>query len=307
MASVVAAIDCGTNSTRLLIAERNQDKKYRTLIRETQITRLGEGVDETQALSSTAIDRTLVTLMGYKEKLRDYKVSEVRMVATSAVRDASNGQVFLEAAETIINTKAELLTGSQEAELSFLGATQDLDSSKAPYLVIDIGGGSTEFAYGTDEYDSSHSANIGCVRINERFIHHDPPLPEELSAALSLIDLHLDDVIIEIPRLLKANTIIGVAGTVSATSMIEQGLTNYSYEAIHRHSMSKESIEEVFRLLVTDNRAGRLSNPGMEEGRVDVIIGGLCVLVQIMRKFNFEKIQVSEKDVLDGLVTNIFK
>ena len=141
--------------------------------------------------------------------------------------------------------------------------------------------------------------------MTERFIQNDPPLPEELSAALSLIDLHLDDVLMEIPSLNQATTIIGVAGTVITTSMIEQGLDSYSYNKVHGHRMSKESIEEVFRLLVTDDRNGRLTNPGMEEGRADVIVGGLCILVQVMRKFNFEEILVSEKDILDGLTLSL--
>ncbi|MEG3586323.1 MAG: Ppx/GppA phosphatase family protein [Actinomycetota bacterium] len=306
MDSVVATIDCGTNSTRMLIAQRTHTYGYETLARETRITQLGEGVDRTQNLSMSAIDRVLATLFMYKEKLQEHKVTKVRMVATSAVRDATNGQIFLEAAEEIIEAKTELLSGSEEARLSFLGATNELEKSKGPFFVIDIGGGSTEFSFGVDECESHVSTDIGCVRLSERFIHHDPPLPEELSAALSLVDLHLDDVVMEIPWLTQAASIIGVAGTVSATSMIEQGLQTYSYEDIHGHAMSKESIEEVFRLLVTDDRTGRLSNPGMEEGRVDVIIGGLCILVQIMRKFDFKEILVSEKDILDGLAISLF-
>jgi len=306
MSSVIAAIDCGTNSTRLLIGRRTHNQGFETLARETIITQLGEEVDRTQNLSAPAIDRVLATLLMYREQLQEHRVSQVRMVATSAVRDAENSQIFLEAAEEIIETKVEVLSGDEEARLSFIGATNELEKSKGPFLVVDIGGGSTEFSFGFEECDSYLSSDIGCVRLSERFIHHDPPLPEELSAALSLVDLHLDDVAREIPSISEASSIIGVAGTVSATSMIEQGLQAYSYQDVHGHSMPKDSIEEVFRLLVTDDRAGRLSNPGMEEGRVDVIIGGICILAQIMRKFDFENMLVSEKDILDGLVLSLF-
>lgn len=305
MDSIIAAIDCGTNSTRLLIVGKNDNDEHQTITRQTQITRLGEGVDSQHSLLPSAIDRTLVTLFGYKEELSKHDVSQVRVVATSAVRDADNGQVFLDAAEDIIGVKTECLSGLEEAKLSFQGATFELNKSKAPFLVIDIGGGSTEFAFGQEKCESFLSTDVGCVRLTERFIQNDPPLPEELSAALSLIDLHLDDVLMEIPSLNQATTIIGVAGTVITTSMIEQGLDSYSYNKVHGHRMSKESIEEVFRLLVTDDRNGRLSNPGMEEGRVDVIVGGLCILVQVMRKFNFEEILVSEKDILDGLTLSL--
>ena len=307
MDSVFAAVDCGTNSTRLLIAQRTEDNGYTSLHRETNITQLGQGVDENKSLNPSAIDRVLATLISYSDEIAKHSVSQIRVIATSAVRDAENGQVFLDAAEEIVGAKVELLTGVDEAKLSFAGATKGLDKNQAPFLVIDIGGGSTEFAFGSESFDSVFSTDVGCVRITERFIRNDPPLPEELSAALSLIDLHLDDAIMEIPLLLQAQTVIGLAGTVSATSMIEQGLRNYSYEAVHGHIMPKNAIEEVFRLLVTDNRSGRLSNPGMEEGRVDVIVGGLCILAQIMRKFNFEQLQVSEKDILDGIIMNFLR
>ncbi len=307
MGSLIAAIDCGTNSTRLLIGRRTHNQGFKTIVRETIITQLGEGVDRTQNLSLPAIDRVLATLLMFREQLQEHGVSQVRMVATSAVRDAENSQIFLETAEEIIETKVEVLSGAEEARLSFAGATSELEKSKGPFLVVDIGGGSTEFSFGSEECDSYLSSDIGCVRLSERFIHNDPPLPEELSAALSLVDLYLDDVVREIPLISQITSIIGVAGTVSATSMIEQGLQTYSYQDVHGHSMTKDSIEEVFRLLVTDNRSGRLSNPGMEEGRVDVIIGGICILAQIMRKFDFKNVRVSEKDILDGLVMSLIR
>ena len=306
MARTLAAIDCGTNSTRLLIVEQKGQQEYKTLHREAQITRLGEGTDRTQELGAEAMDRALATLIDYAGKIEDHEVSEIKFVATSAVRDARNKDVFLTAAEEVTTIKPEILDGLDEAKFTFIGATNNIFST-GPSLVIDIGGGSTEFAFGDGKLELSHSADIGCVRISERFIANDPPLPEELSAAQSLIDLHLDDVLMSIPGIQSATNIYGVAGTVSATSMIEQGLYEYNFDSVHRHIMKKQDIEEVFRLLATDNREGRLSNPGMEEGRVDVIVGGLCILAQIMRKLDFEQIQVSESDILDGLILSLMK
>ena len=297
----VAAIDCGTNSTRLLIAEIGENGQYEILDRRQEVTRLGEGVDATGNLNGEAIDRVLATLMSFREILDAEGIQEFRTVATSAVRDATNSGIFLSAAEGILQKEVELISGRQEAELSFLGATHSVEIG-GPYLVFDLGGGSTEFSYGEKMCEQFLSINAGCVRMAERFIHSDPPLPEELSAALSLVELHLIDVEKAIPSLDKATTLIGLAGTVSAIAMIEQGLEKYSYELVHHYLMSHADMEEVFRILVTDNREQRLTNPGMEEDRVDVIVGGVCILIQIMRQFHFTECLVSEADILDGLI-----
>lgn len=297
----VAAIDCGTNSTRLLIAEIGDNGQYEILNRRQEVTRLGEGVDATGNLNGEAIDRVLATLMSFREILDAEGIHEFRTVATSAVRDATNSGIFLSAAEGILQKEVELISGRQEAELSFLGATHSVEIG-GPYLVFDLGGGSTEFSYGEKMCEQFLSINAGCVRMAERFIHSDPPLPEELSAALSLVELHLIDVEKAIPSLDKATTLVGLAGTVSAIAMIEQGLEKYSYELVHHYLMSHADMEEVFRILVTDNREQRLTNPGMEEDRVDVIVGGVCILIQIMRQFHFTECLVSEADILDGLI-----
>ena len=297
----VAAIDCGTNSTRLLIAEIGDNGQYEILNRRQEVTRLGEGVDATGNLNGEAIDRVLATLMSFREILDAEGIQEFRTVATSAVRDATNSGIFLSAAGGILQKEVELISGRQEAELSFLGATHSVEIG-GPYLVFDLGGGSTEFSYGEKMCEQFLSINAGCVRMAERFIHSDPPLPEELSAALSLVELHLIDVEKAIPSLDKATTLIGLAGTVSAIAMIEQGLEKYSYELVHHYLMSHADMEEVFRILVTDNREQRLTNPGMEEDRVDVIVGGVCILIQIMRQFHFTECLVSEADILDGLI-----
>ena len=297
----VAAIDCGTNSTRLLIAEVGENGQYEILDRRQEVTRLGEGVDAAGKLNDEAIDRVLATLMSFRETLDAEGVHEFRSIATSAVRDATNRSIFLSAAEGILQKEVELISGRQEAELSFLGATHSVEI-QGPYLVFDLGGGSTEFSYGGEMCEQFLSIDAGCVRMTERFIHSDPPLPEELSAALSLVELHLLDVEKAISSLDKATTLIGLAGTVSAIAMIEQGLEKYSYELVHHYLMSHADMEEVFRILVTDNREQRLTNPGMEEDRVDTVVGGLCILIQIMRQFHFTECLVSEADILDGLI-----
>jgi len=299
---IVAAIDCGTNSTRLLIAEQTNENRYEVILRRQEVTRLGVGVDASRELRPEAIDRVLATLMSFQEDLNLSSTQAVRIVATSAVRDATNRNIFLEAAKEVTGSEVELLSGEEEAELSFLGATHEMERGEAPYLIFDLGGGSTEFAYGNETCEEFFSTDVGCVRTSEKFIRSDPPLPEELSAALSVIELHLNDVEQAITKISSAKTLIGLAGTVTATAMIEQGLQEYSYDAVHHYRMTKESMEEVFRILATDSRENRLTNPGMEEDRVDVIVGGVCVLIQIMRQFGFSECLVSERDILDGLV-----
>lgn len=308
----VAAIDCGTNSTRLLVARVGDDvvgeggrRGIETLERTMTITRLGQGVDADGLLAGDAIDRTVTALAGYRTILDRHDVDAIRMTATSAARDASNRDEFFAAAEAVVGVVPELLSGAAEAELSFAGAVNDLDPLEGPFLVVDIGGGSTEFAYGADTVLGSHSADMGCVRITERYLDSDPPRPEELSAALSVVELHLDDVVREIPGVAGAKRLVGLAGTVSAAAAIEQGLGSYDRDLIHHFELTKAAAEDVFRTLATETRAQRLENPGMEEGRVDVIVGGMVVLVRIMRQFGFDSCLVSEADILDGLALSL--
>ena len=195
----------------------------------------------------------------------------------------------------------ELLSGEEEAALSFLGATADLDAP-APYLVVDIGGGSTEFVLGTDAPVGLVSLDMGCVRITEQFIHSDPPAPEELSNAVAVVR----DLVAEVPRVipgaLDAVTLVGLAGTVTTVAAVEQGLTEYDPEKIHHFRLTREAAEDVFRTLATESAEQRRHNPGLEAGRVDVIVGGAAVLVGIFRVLGFDDMLVSEADILDGLV-----
>ena len=305
MTRTVAAIDCGTNSTRLLVARSVEGGGYETIERLMTITRLGEGVDATGELSDAALGRVVECLQHYREVIDRHDVDAIRMTATSAARDARNRDHFFDLAEVVIGVRPELISGDQEAELSFLGATADLDPIDGPFLVVDIGGGSTEFAYGGDTFQKGISTDMGCVRLTEQHIESDPSLPEELVAALSIVELHLDDVTAAIPEAASAKTLVGLAGTVSATAAIEQGLHEYNRDRIHHFVLTKDAVEDVFRTLATENREDRLANPGMEEGRVDVIVGGLCVLVRIMRQFEFDQCLVSESDILDGLAMSL--
>ncbi|MEM8705589.1 MAG: Ppx/GppA phosphatase family protein [Actinomycetota bacterium] len=296
----VAAIDMGTNSTRLLVHDGEH-----TLERLMTITRLGQDVDRTGRLADEAVERVLTCLRAYKSVMNQFGVTRVRAVATSAARDAANRDEFFAAVEQVIGVQPELLSGFDEGRLSFRGATADLDPEDGPFLVFDIGGGSTEFAFGVDEADAAMSLDIGCVRLTEKYVEHDPPRPEELVACLSITEAHLDDVAREMPQIGHAKTFVGLAGTVSTAAAVELGLEHYDRDQIHHFVLTKEAAEDVYRTLVTESREDRLHNPGLEEARADVIVGGMCILVRVMRYFDIEELVVSEADILDGLVYSL--
>ena len=301
MSAPVASIDCGTNSTRLLVAGEG----HTTVERLMRITRLGQGVDASGRLDPDAIERTVAVLQEYRDVMDRHGVDRVRVAATSAARDASNRDEFFDLAEQVVGARPELLDGEAEGRLSFLGATAELDPADGPFLVCDIGGGSTEFAYGTAEAEASISTEMGCVRITEAWLHTDPPTAEELSQALSVIDVHLDDVTREIPAAVDATTFVGLAGTVSTAAAVELGLATYDRDRIHHFRLTKPAVEDVFRTLATERLADRVHNPGLERERADVIVGGLCVLVATMRRLGFAECLVSESDILDGLAMSL--
>jgi exopolyphosphatase/guanosine-5'-triphosphate,3'-diphosphate pyrophosphatase len=305
-AEPVAAIDCGTNSTRLLVAGPDGS----TLERLMRITRLGEGVDKQRILLPEATERTLAVLREYRQVMNRFGVQRVRMTATSAARDAGNREEFFDAAESVVGVRPELLDGNQEGRLSFAGATEELDPADGPFLVVDIGGGSTEFAVGPSpesrlEPVGVRSVDIGCVRLTERFLHGDPPRPEELSQALSVVRDYLDDVQRDIPAVSDARILVGLAGTVTTVAAVEMGLATYDRDRIHHFVLTRAAAEDVFRTLATEKRSQRIHNPGLEEARADVIVGGCVVLVAIMRHFGFEECLVSEADILDGLAMTL--
>lgn len=313
MSPRVAAIDIGTNSTRLLVAEAGpaDGPPLHQVERLMRITRLGQGVDRTGALDPEAIDRTVAVLREYRSVMDALGVpaGSVRMTATSASRDATNRDVFFDAAEEAVGVRPELLSGDEEAEVSFRGATADLDPALGPFLVFDLGGGSTEFVYGTTGADGSIEAqlsiDVGCVRLTERFFSADPPAPEDLTAAITYTDAWLDDVLRAIPQHGEARTVVGLAGTVSTVAAVEQGLATYDRAAIHGFVLEKDAAEDVFRTLATEARADRIHNPGLEEARADVIVGGCCALVAILRRLAIEQLVCSEADILDGLALSL--
>lgn len=312
MSARVAAIDVGTNSTRLLVAEAGDDEiPLVTIERLMRITRLGQDVDRAGALAVEAIERTVSVLDEYRTVMTDLGVSSdrVRMTATSACRDATNRDQFFDAAEAAVGVRPELLSGMEEAELSFAGATAELDPALGPFLVFDLGGGSTEFVVGSTGPDGgivgAKSIDIGCVRLTERFFDTDPPTPEDLSAAISYTDAWLEDVLIELPAAASARTVVGLAGTVSTVAAVELGQLTYDRDALHHFTLTREATEDVFRTLATEARADRIHNPGLEPERVDVIVGGCCALVAIYRRFGLGEILTSEADILDGLAMSL--
>ncbi len=301
--SPVAAIDCGTNSTRVLVAAPDGT----ALDRRMRITRLGQGVDAAGVLAPEAVERTLDVLRGYREVLDAHGVTTVRMTATSAARDAANRDEFFAPAAAIIGSPPELLSGEDEARLSFCGAVHELGPEGGPFLVVDIGGGSTEFSVGTSEPEGAISIDIGCVRITEKFLHGDPPTAVELSQALSVVRDYLDDVARDIPAAREARQLVGLAGTVTTVAAVEQGLAQYDRDRIHHFVLARAAAEDVFRTLATEKRADRAHNPGLEAGRADVIVGGTAILVAIMRYFEHDTCLVSESDILDGLVLSLLE
>ena len=290
---IYAGIDCGTNSTRLIIGDGTE-----TFEREMTITGLGRGVDATGRLSDEGIERVANALTTYREIMDRYELAGVRMTATSAARDAENREVFFDVSEKTVGVRPELISGDEEAELSFLGATAELDPKDGPFLVFDIGGGSTEFAVGGSRMEGGISTDMGSVRFTEKYVESDPPKPEELVACLSVAEAHLDDVAREVPLAMGASQLVGLAGTVSTAAAVEIGLAEYDRDKIHHFRLTREAVEDVYRTLVTEAR----EDPGLEEGRVDTIVGGMCILARIVLYFDADDVLVSESDILDGLI-----
>jgi exopolyphosphatase / guanosine-5'-triphosphate,3'-diphosphate pyrophosphatase len=301
----VAAIDIGTNSTRLLVADiENARGEITTLERHTRITRLGQGVDAARRLHPDAIERTVAVLRDYHERIEALGATRVRATATSASRDAANREEFFAAAEAAIGVRPELISGEEEGTLTFTGATNGLDEP-GPYLVFDVGGGSTEFIAGTTAPEGLVSIDIGCVRLTELYLHGDPPAAEELSQAVSVVRDHLADVSRLVPATLTAKTLIGCAGTVWTMAAVELGVDASDRDRIHHFRLTRAAAEDVFRTLATEPIEQRRHNPGLEPGRVDVIVGGAIVVVSVMRHFQFDEMLVSESDILDGLARSL--
>jgi exopolyphosphatase/guanosine-5'-triphosphate,3'-diphosphate pyrophosphatase len=297
----VAAIDCGTNSIRLLIADL--EPGLTDLVREMRIVRLGEGVDRTGRLSAAALDRTMTALREYAGLIAEAKPEAVRMVATSATRDAANSAEFTERVRDVLGVPPEVISGAEEARLSFDGATQG--QCPSPYLVTDIGGGSTEFVLGGDsKISGAISVNIGCVRLTERHLHGDPPLAAEVLAVTGDIDEALGQAAAAVD-VRQASTLVGLAGSVTTVAAIALGLDRYLPERIHHARVPAGQVHEITARLLGLTRAERAEIPGMHPGRIDVIAAGALILDRIMARFGFAEVLVSEHDILDGIAWSL--
>jgi len=303
----VAAIDCGTNSLRLLVADVDRAAgRMSDVDRRLEIVRLGQGVDATGRLADDALARALHVLRSYRQIIEEASASAIRMVATSATRDAANAGEFVAGVRDILAVEPEVLSGEDEARLSFTGATAELAGDAAgPYLVTDIGGGSTEFVLGDPgTVTAAVSVNIGCVRMTERHLHHDPPGDREIAAARADIDAALDEVARQIP-VTAARTLVGLAGSVTTVAALVLGLGAYQAEKIHHSRVSVAAVRAATASLLAQTRAERARLAVMHPGRVDVIGGGALVLTQIMERFGFGEVLVSEHDILDGLAWSL--
>jgi exopolyphosphatase / guanosine-5'-triphosphate,3'-diphosphate pyrophosphatase len=306
MSRRVAALDCGTNSLRLLVAEVDPGRGEMTDLARMEIVRLGQGVDQTGRLAAEALARTIGVLREYAAVIDAAAVEAVRMVATSATRDADNSAEFVGQVEEVLGIAPEVLTGTEEAMLAFTGATAELRGHPdgAPFLVADIGGGSTEFILGPGGQHRAISVNIGCVRLTERHLHGDPPAGHEIVAATADIDAALDRVADALP-VRDARTLVGLAGSVTTVAAISMGLPGYDAGRIHHARVSAADIHAVTGDLLAQTRASRAAISVMHPGRVDVIGGGALVLDRIMQRFGFGEVLVSEHDILDGIAWSL--
>jgi len=302
----VAVIDCGTNSIRLLVADVDPARgQLADVDRRLEIVRLGEGVDRTGRLAPAALDRTIRALREYADIIAGSAATAVRMVATSATRDADNAADFAGRVKEVLGVAPEVVTGDEEARLSFTGATRELAGHHPPpYLVADIGGGSTEFVLGAERVHAASSVNIGCVRMTERHLHGDPPAAAEVTAATADIEAALDAVGRAVP-VGQARTLVGLAGSVTTVAGIALGLEAYDASRLHHARATAAQVHDVTRGLLAATRAGRAAIGLMHPGRVDVIGGGALVLDRIMTRFGFTEVLVSEHDILDGIAWSL--
>lgn len=305
----VAAIDCGTNSLRLLIADVDPAAGRLTEVdRRMEIVRLGQGVDATGRLAPEALARTLGALRGYARLIADQAAQAVRMVATSATRDAANAADFVREVTGVLGAPPEVLSGADEARLSYTGATAELPGAPGgPYLVVDIGGGSTEFVLGGGAEPGALralSVDIGCVRLTERHLHSDPPAAAEIAAAGADIDAALDTVAAAVPAD-RAAALVGLAGSVTTVAGLALGLPRYDPARIHHARIAADQVAGQTRRLLAETREQRARLPVMHPGRVDVIGAGALILDRVMRRFGFTEVLVSEHDILDGIAWSL--
>ncbi|MFJ9329842.1 exopolyphosphatase [Streptomyces sp. NPDC101230] len=305
----VAAVDCGTNSIRLLVADADPATgSFAELDRRMTIVRLGQDVDKSGRLAPEALERTFAACREYAGVIEELDAERVRFVATSASRDAENSEEFVSGVRDILGVEPEVITGDQEAQLSFDGATKELtggDQLAKPYLVVDIGGGSTEFVLGSDEVEAARSVDIGCVRMTERHLTVDgavvdPPTHERVAAVRADVEAALDVAAQAVP-LTEAATLVGLAGTVTTIAGIALELTEYDSEAIHHSRVSRGQVRAITEHLLQATHEERAAIPVMHPGRIDVIAAGALVLLAVMERTGAHEVVVSEHDILDGI------
>ena len=299
----VAAIDCGTNSIRLLIADID-GHNFREVVRDMEIVRLGQGVDETGQFHHDAIARTLAAVDKFAAEVAKRGVEKIRFCATSATRDATNRHLFVDGVRERLGIELEVITGDEEAALSFAGAIKDLDPSNGPFLVVDIGGGSTEFVFGTSTVKAARSVNIGCVRMTERHFASDPATAEQIESARNDIQAAIAQAAAVVP-ITKAETLVAVAGTATTVAAAALELPEYDRYAIHLSRISAQQTHDAATMFAISTREQRLSLGYMHPGRVDVIAAGSLVLSEIMKATGATEFVASESDILDGMAFSL--
>jgi exopolyphosphatase/guanosine-5'-triphosphate,3'-diphosphate pyrophosphatase len=299
----VAAIDCGTNSIRLLIADIDGNN-FREVVRDMEIVRLGQGVDETGQFHPDAIARTLAAVDKFAAEIAKRGVEKIRFCATSATRDATNRHLFVDGVRERLGIELEVISGDEEAALSFAGAIKDLDPSNGPFLVVDIGGGSTEFVFGISTVEAARSVNIGCVRMTERHFASDPAKSEQIEAARTDIQAAIAQAAAVVP-ITQAKTLVAVAGTATTVAAAALELPEYDRYAIHLSRISAQQTHDAATMFANTTREQRLQLGYMHPGRVDVIAAGALVLSEIMKATGATEFIASESDILDGMAFSL--
>jgi len=304
MSERVAAVDCGTNSIRLLVADRDGGR-LTDLVRRMEIVRLGEGVDATGMLAPQAIERTRVALTDYAGQIRELGAEKVRMVATSASRDAGNAADFRAMVLDVLGAEPEVIPGDEEAALSYAGAVEGLPAELAPpYLVVDIGGGSTEFVLGDGHAEHAISVDIGCVRMTERYLHTDPPTDAEITAAQAHVTEVVDRALAAVSGA-RTGTLIGLAGTVTTVAGIALGLAEYDSTRIHHARVDADQVARISAELLSQTREQRSAIGVMHPGRVDVVGAGALILRTVLDRAGCDRLIASEHDILDGIALSL--
>jgi exopolyphosphatase/guanosine-5'-triphosphate,3'-diphosphate pyrophosphatase len=301
----VGVVDCGTNSIRLLIADI-EGNSFREVTRQMQVVRLGQGVDETNQFHPDALERTFAAVDLYAAEIARRGVEKIRFCATSATRDATNRSIFIDGVKERLGIEPEVISGDEEARLSFAGATREFNRIDGPFLVVDIGGGSTEFVLGTDTVESAISVNIGCVRMSERHFHNDPPTADEIAVARRDIQNAIDIAYASVD-IKSAKTLVCVAGTATTVAAAALNLPEYDRYAIHLSRISADQVHEVSKRFATMAHDERAALGYMHPGRVDVITAGSLVLSEIVKATGAKEFVASENDILDGMAWSLAK